>query len=328
MLTSLGLPLWEELRREYGSWENLRQDLQDLGCHGVEGVWSGEDIPADFPRELITGYHLTFYPDWLDFYRDDRAALARKYGSLKAAWAFYGGRGPETLLAFYRADLERALSLGARYMVFHVADVSIEEGYTYRWLHSDAEVIEAAAEVINLLLSAGEGPFEFLLENQWWPGFTFTQPQLTAALLDKVRYPRKGLMLDIGHLMNTNLSLSSQAQAAAYINSQLDSHGELCRYIRGVHLHHSLSGDYVKRHTGKPPEKLPPDPAQRFGVSYSHIQYIDQHRPWTDPTAAQLVERIDPAYLTHELAANSRRERYQAVCRQIAALGKGRIFRD
>ena len=45
------------------------------------------------PAELILGYHLIFYPDWLDFYRDDRAALKQKFGSLEAVASFYGGLG-------------------------------------------------------------------------------------------------------------------------------------------------------------------------------------------------------------------------------------------
>ena len=64
-----------------------------LGCDGLEGIWSGEEFPADLPEDLILGYHLTFYPDWLDFYRDDRKALRRKFGSLDAAARFYGGPG-------------------------------------------------------------------------------------------------------------------------------------------------------------------------------------------------------------------------------------------
>ena len=119
------------------------------------------------PAELILGYHLIFYPDWLDFYRDDRAALKQKFGSLEVTASFYGGLGPDTLLEQYRADLRRAVNLGARYVVFHVSDVSLEEGYTYRWLHTNQEVIDAAVEVVNLILGEERWPFEFLVENQW-----------------------------------------------------------------------------------------------------------------------------------------------------------------
>ena len=59
----------------------------------MEGIWSGEEFPEDLPADLVIGYHLAFYPDWLDFYRDDRRALKRKFGSLDAAARFYGGPG-------------------------------------------------------------------------------------------------------------------------------------------------------------------------------------------------------------------------------------------
>lgn len=87
MLHSVNLPLCESVLAEYGGPEELRRELETLGLDGVEGIWGGEDIPSGFPRALLTGYHLTFFPDWLDFYRGDRAALERKYGSLDALLA-------------------------------------------------------------------------------------------------------------------------------------------------------------------------------------------------------------------------------------------------
>lgn len=89
-------------------------------------------------------------------------------------------------------------ALDAAYVVFHVTDVSVEENYTYRWLHTNEEIIDAAAELINLLLGDAEWPFAFLVENQWWPGFTLTEPENTSCLLEGIRYPRKGILLDTG----------------------------------------------------------------------------------------------------------------------------------
>lgn len=69
---------------------------------------SGKPLPADVPEGLVIGYHLTFYPDRLDFYREDTKGLERKFGSLDAVRQFYGGFGRECLLAKYREDLSRA----------------------------------------------------------------------------------------------------------------------------------------------------------------------------------------------------------------------------
>ena len=70
-----------------GGWDGLHAECAALGVDGVEGIWDGTEIPADFPADLLVGYHLTFFPDWLDFYRGDNAALIRKYGSLENARA-------------------------------------------------------------------------------------------------------------------------------------------------------------------------------------------------------------------------------------------------
>ena len=325
MLQSVNLPLYDVTKAEYGDWNALRDDLRALGLDGVEGIWGGVDIPPDFPRKLLTGYHLTFFPDWLDFYRGDAAALRRKFGSMEAVRAFYGGLSAETLMQLYRDDLARARGLGARYVVFHVSDVSFEEGYTYRWLHTDEEVIDSAAETINRLLDGVPPDFDFLVENQWWPGFTFTEPAKTQRLLDAIEYPRKGILLDTGHLMNTNPRIRTQADGLRYLHEMLDRHGALSHQIRGVHFHQSLSGRYVRTHTGVLPD-LPEDPAQRFCVSYAHILQIDRHRPWTNPDAAALLKRIDPQYVTHELAASGRKQRFWAVRRQMDTLRRGGLF--
>ena len=324
MLQNISFPLYGEVFQEYTDWDDLRREVAALGCDGLEGIWGGEPFPEDFPSDLIQGYHLTFYPDWLDFYREDNEALRRKFGSLDAAYSFYGGRGPQHLLELYRDDLDRARALGARYVVFHVSDVSIEEGYTYQWLHSDEDVLDASAEVINELLRDVSPDFDFLVENQWWPGFTFTEPDKTARLLDHIRYPRTGILLDTGHLMNTNPSIRTQAEGIAYIHRQLQMHGELSRRILGVHWHQSVSGAYVRTHTGFLPEDLPADPMQRFAFSYAHILQIDRHRPWTNPAAADLLDEIAPRYLTHELSAAGRQARKRAVRRQIHTIQKGR----
>lgn len=323
MYQMMSLPLYSWTLGEYNSWRDLGQELERLGCDGIEGVWGGEDLPKDLPAELILGYHLIFYPDWLDFYRDDRAALKQKFGSLEVTASFYGGLGPDTLLEQYRADLRRAVNLGARYVVFHVSDVSLEEGYTYRWLHTNQEVIDAAVEVVNLILGEERWPFEFLVENQWWPGFTFTEPEETARLLEGIRFAGKGILLDTGHLMNACTELKTEAEGADYIRRMLNRHGSLAKWVRGVHLHQSLSGAYVKAHTGSLPAGLPEDYMERFGVSYQHILQIDQHRPWTDPAILSVLEQIEPRYLTHELSSRGRMARAEAVSVQTRLLQQG-----
>ena len=124
--------------------------------------------------------------------------------------------------------------------------------------------------------------------------------------------------------MNTNPALVSQRNGITYIQNMLDAHQAWLPYIRGVHLHQSLSGVYVRRHTGALPEDFPiGDANAQFSYSYLHVLKIDRHQPWTDPAAARLIERIWPEYLTHELSAGSHKARVQAARRQIETLKKG-----
>ena len=189
--------------------------------------------------------------------------------------------------------------------------------------HNLREVIDAAVEVVNLILGEERWPFEFLVENQWWPGFTFTEPEETARLLEGIRFAGKGILLDTGHLMNACTELKTEAEGADYIRRMLNRHGSLAKWVRGVHLHQSLSGAYVKAHTGSLPAGLPEDYMERFGVSYQHILQIDQHRPWTDPAILSVLEQIEPRYLTHELSSRGRMARAEAVSVQTRLLQQG-----
>lgn len=326
MFETISFPVCRESVAEYGSAAELPAGCRALGCDGIEAVWGGDDSINQLPADTAVGYHLTFFPDWVDFWLQNVPELTRKFGSRKAWTSFYGADNRDRFLDLYRKDLRRAERLGARYVVFHVSDVSLEEGYTYRWLHDDRTVMDASLELLNLLLDEHRYPFEILAENQWWPGFTFLEPGKTEYLLNGIHAERKGIMLDTGHLLNTNTALQSEAEGIYYLQQMLDRHGSLCGAIRGVHLHCSLSGAYTRSHTGSEPVWESSDYTARFGQSYGHILQIDRHRPWTDPGIADVLRRIRPAYLTHELACRDRDGRAAAVRAQRETLRKGHFY--
>lgn len=326
MKHSVNFPIYRGCTEEYGSPGGLLAACRELGLDGIEPIWGDEDYADTLPQGLVTGYHLLFWPDWLDFWLGDEDALRRKFGSREVWTAYYGGSTREALLRQYRADMARAADLGAAYVVMHVSDVSIEEGYTYRWLHSSRAVIDASIDLLNRLTEGTRWPFRILLENQWWPGLTFTDPALTQRLLRGVRFPDTGLLLDTGHLLNTNLSLRTEREGVAYLAQMLARHGSLSRRISGVHLHQSLSGDYVQTHIGRLPAALPQDYWERYAYSYSHILEIDRHLPWTDPGIAALIRRIAPDFVTHELTASDRSSREAAVALQLGTLRRGGLI--
>ena len=323
MIQSINFPIAQSSIAPYGSWDALNEKLKALGLDGVEGIWDPNEVDETFPAAMLTGCHMIFYPDWLDFYRRNEPELIRKFGSLDVLGTIYPGPKPEDLVRVFHADLARAIRCGAKYVVFHVSDVSQEECWTYDWLHDDYAVMDASIEIINGFLKGVEPTFDFLVENQWWPGFTFTDPKKTEYLLSRIEYPRVGIMLDTGHLMNTDPALKTQEEGIEYIRRQYRAHGALAKSVLGLHFHQSLSGDYVRGHVGLYPDCIPRDYFEGFALNYFHVQQIDRHEPWTVPEAGLLLHEIAPNYLTHELIGKENCPQLTATKLQLDAIAKG-----
>lgn len=274
--------------QRYASSGDLEGFYRSYGLCGLEVMplsfqdGAAEACPVIVPG-MVVGVHSCSISDWME--------LDRGY-----------------LLEHYRRDLQYARRMRAEYVVFHVSQVSLEESFTWQMRHTDEEVIDASCELINELLAGEEeDSFWFLLENLWWPGLTFRDASCTKRLLDGISYGRKGLMLDTGHFMHTDPGLQTQEEALGALHHMLDAHGELASAIRGIHLHQSLTGTYVREWLDKR-EPLPEDPEERFCRMYEHIFAIDRHEPFTAAGVQELVERIDPLYVTYEYMTRSRKE--------------------
>lgn len=302
------------------------QDQADLvqymtGFDGVELLPMGEDPTGRIPKERVWGLHMRCFYNWLDLWNQDCPALLAEFGNRETYETYYGGTTREALVQRLREDLAWARSYQADYVVFHVADCTIAETFHGRYRHSSEEVIDGACELLNQVFpskldSLDHTPW-LLLENLWHPGLTFTQPDLTRRLLEGVQYPRTGLLLDTGHLMHMNPDLRSPEQACAYIHQMLDRHGDLCRFLYGVHLHLSLTGNYARSVQADPPP-LAPDYWTRSGQLFQHIFRQDQHRPFLCSQVADLIRRIQPRYLVYEFITESRaqQEEYLKAQRQ------------
>ncbi|HHU06100.1 MAG TPA: TIM barrel protein [Clostridiales bacterium] len=271
------------------------------------------------PDDMVVGVHLSYYNCWVDFWTGNLVEILEEYGDLESVNQILGA-DRSAFVQKYRSQLDFAESIGAEYVVFHVSEVSMREALSYSFKHSDAQVIDASVELINEMLDCGNYSFMFLVENLWWPGFTMTSPDITRRLLEGIHYNNKGIMLDTGHLMHTNNDLSTQEEAVKYIHAALDAHGELCRYIKGVHLQQSLTGEYVRRLIKSPAPLFEGTYYERMGQMYPYINGMDTHLPFTAKGVRGLVERISPDYLTYEFITRGREEQEEFISRQNAAL--------
>ena len=296
-------------------------DLLSLmdGFDGIELLCFEPDRSGMIPKERVAGLHMCYFPYWLDFYNNDSDALLREFGSMEACRNYYGGDSPDALFRRFQKDLEYAKFYGAEYVVFHVSDASIHESFTRTYRHTDAEVIDAACEILNMLFEKEDGRIALLLENLWQAGLTFTDPGLSKRLLDGIKYPNKGFMLDTGHLLHMNTKIATQEEGVRYINEMLDLHEDLLGAVRGVHLNQSLTGVYSERMTACPPAE---------GVSYEektmqafhHAIAVDKHEPFTCEGVRGLVERVAPEYLIYEFISRNSVEHRAMLAAQRAAL--------
>ena len=181
-------------------------------------------------------------------------------------------------------------------------------------------MIDAACEIINEALDGADDSVALLLENLWLPGLRFTRPEITKRLLDGVKYPNKGLMLDTGHVLHNDLDIRTQEEGVAYIHRLLDAHGDLCRAIRGVHLNQSLTGDYCREIMAHPPEMGETYPKRSEQMFY-HAFAVDKHLPFTGAGIKELIDRIAPEYLTFEFITESREQHEAYLKAQKRALG-------
>ena len=297
------------------------QLMELLGDEGIELTCYEDDVRGIVPKERVTGLHMNCLPYWYELWQGNLDACIREFDDIETVRAVFGGVTPDAILRHYRKDLEHARDYGAEYLVFHVCDGSVEETFTGKSRHTDAEVIDTAAEMLNELFSGmDDGPW-LLLENLWYAGLRFTDPEMTARLLERVKYPRTGLVLDTGHLMHTCTRLQTQEEGLHYIEQMLDLHGPLTKYIRGVHLHQSLTGAVMEARQAQPPV-LAETYAKRSEQLFWYVFSVDLHEPFTCKGVPELIDRISPDYLTYELISRDLDEHRALLKAQRAVFGK------
>lgn len=314
---------WEIEHVLGGDTSQLSAFFQRNGLDGIELTMYEPWDAAVFPPVWIQGVHLRFWPDWMDFWYGDEAALTEDYGS-RAAWqeAFASpfGTSRDAWLAFFQQHIAEAARTGARYVVLHVANARTRELYTRRHHYDDAAVIDATIAFANEVLTALPADSWLLYENLWWPGLTFRDPALAARLIERTAHEKTGFVLDVGHLMNTSTALASERDGVRYVLQTLRALGDdVRRRIRAMHLHRALSGAYVRRTMEEArAHGLRP---HGFAEIFDYVSHVDEHQPFETAVVQTLVEEIAPQVLVHEFIQASMDDWEQKVRTQRRALG-------
>ncbi|MFR8620268.1 MAG: TIM barrel protein, partial [Romboutsia timonensis] len=179
---------------------------------------------------------------------------------------------------------------------------------------------DATIEIVNEIFKGLDNNITILFENLWWPGLKMTDPELVRYFIENIEYKNKGIMLDTGHLLNTNLDINNEEEGIEYLIETISNLGDMKDYIKGIHLSKSLSGKYVKEQIEKYKNKDIGYSEVNNEIIY-HILNIDEHKPFTNNKINNLIEMINPKFLVYEFITTSLEELSDFIKTQNKVLG-------
>jgi len=215
-----------------------------------------------------------------------------------------------------RAELEETVAMGAEYAVFHVSHAELEHCYTHRFTYSDAEIVRAFIGFINEVTAGLDSDAALLFENHWFPGLKLTDRALPEALMTDVKYPRKGFVLDISHMMLAE-GVKTEAEAVDSILASIERLGDMAAHIRAVHLNSTAGAPPLKidYHAEAPYET-------RLAEVFRYVGSLDPHKPFVHDGIQRVIEAAAPEYLVYELSFGTQPELAGVVKTQESVLAK------
>ena len=316
MKLTMNITTCSEDTHRYRDREDLQAFYRSFGLDGLEVLEAGPDEVNLIHPEDAVGVHLRYTAGWMDFWTGNEERLLAEYQTKETWMQVFGGETKDVLVDAYRKNIQFANTMKPEYLVFHVSECNMEESMYRKYYYTDEQVCDAAIDLLNQVVDQIEGTPWLLLENLWYPGLTMERPEIVCRLLNGVRYPKVGIMLDTGHLMHTNVELRTPDEAVDYIHSILDRYEDLSM-IKAVHLHQSLSGVKAKDLMANWKQQEGPYFQQLWGVM-SHIFEIDTHRPFCSHRIHELLDRLTGLeYVCFEQISGSREEHAGYLAEQV-----------
>jgi hypothetical protein len=304
-------------------WDKARDFCLRNGFDGYELYPVGDYDWGKIPSEIVVGLHLRFYAILEPMWQGNHERLMEIFDDEETVELFYGGLGRGAIVDAYREQLALAHDLGCEYVVFHASQNELEYVYNWECPWSWQETLDLSAEIMNEATQETPYAGELLFENLWWPGsMRLDGPAEISYLMERVDYPRSGIILDTGHVLNKNQALRSEGQGIDFLVETLRNLGGRRRFIQGVHLTRSISSDYVRDSKGC---VCPYAEAEtfwdRFFIAHEHVTQIDRHNAFEDPAIVRLFDWVDPRYLVFEFSYCDMVEWQCKIDRQKRALG-------
>ena len=302
----------------YSDNADLKAFYGELGFDGLEVTRYGDNKDGIVRSDDIISIHMRYFTSWMDLWTGNEQRLLSEFGDYGTIQQAFGGTTREALTNAFIDNLDAPPDASPEYLVFHVSECLLADSMLRQYHYDSGEVIDATIELVDSFSDAIQGSPALLFENLWYSGLDMLEPSLTYRLLEEVKYSNAGIMFDIGHLLHTNTALRTIDEGVDYIHKTLDLYDDLS-FIRGVHLHQSLSGEYAEEQK----RAWTPDTGSygdRKLAVIPHIYKIDTHQPFASERVNELIERIQPEYLVLEQMSADRFEHVRKLKEQLRFL--------
>ena len=134
-----------------------------LGLDGIENLIYGDEPSSNLFTSLTVGAHLRFWPRWMDFYLGNTKRCKKQFPDEKALTAYYGASDTDGWLEEIRKNIRAALAEKPEYLVWHVADCTLEEAWTRQFYYTSKDVLRETAAIYNAVSEEVPETVEVLL---------------------------------------------------------------------------------------------------------------------------------------------------------------------
>ena len=277
--------------------QSLGEYVASMKLDGIEQLIYDNNMILKY-KELTIGVHLEYWSYWIDFWWNNQQRLDYIFESNEEKKHYYKAQNIYEWIEYIKKNITLALNLKPQYLVWHVSEANVQEIFTYNFYYNDRQVLLATSEVFNEVAKIIPDNVLILFENLWWPGLRLNSMENVVYFFEKLKHNNVGIMLDTGHLMNTNINLTSELEASIFIKDIVNNLGSFASLIKGVHLNCSLSGQYQKKFIEQQFKFCEFDKHRLW----EHIIKIDKHEIFQTKAPSFLIDYIQPQFVVHELA--------------------------
>lgn len=278
--------------------QSLGEYVASMKLDGIEQLIYDNNMILKY-KELTIGVHLEYWSYWIDFWWNNQQRLDYIFESNEEKKHYYKAQNIYEWIEYIKKNITLALNLKPQYLVWHVSEANVQEIFTYNFYYNDRQVLLATSEVFNEVAKIIPDNVLILFENLWWPGLRLNSMENVVYFFEKLKHNNVGIMLDTGHLMNTNINLTTQHEALRFLDKTINNLGAEKKLIKGMHLNCSLSGKYQQSFKHEQPFNLVDK------MVWQHITQIDKHNIFTTHEIKDFITEINPEFVVHELCYNS-----------------------